>query len=237
MAARPNTLRTLEYGKRLVDNQLARLNEMIAMAEKVLVENKTLTPEDIAGYKACIAIGKKQITQFTKLAEIALPAVAPAPARKRGRPSKAELEQLASARGEKVAKASTVNAVKAKAAPTATAAAPVAPVAAEPKKRGRKPKAVEAVAAPVVAAPTEAPKKRGRPPKAKAETVTAAPVQAVAAPAEAPKKRGRPPKSAAVPAVNVATVATDAAPKRGPGRPKGSKNKVLNGQNAEVQPA
>lgn len=74
------------------------------------------------------------------------------------------------------------------------AAVPVpAPVVAEEKpKRGRKPKAAEAVAEPVVevAAEEAQPKKRGRKPKAVEQ---AAPAKA----ADAPKGRGRPPKAAA----------------------------------------
>lgn len=256
MAARPNTLRTLEYGKKLVDNQLSRVNDMIAMAEKVLADNKTLTPEDISGYKACIATGKKQITLLARLAEVQLPTVTVTTARKRGRPSKAELEQLAAARGEKPAKQPKAS----KAA--AVAAAVVAPVTA-PKKRGRKSKATiaaeAAAAAALAAAPV--PKKRGRPAKVKTEApVQAAPaaskvsqdppakrrgrpakvksdlpeaVEAVLS-AEAPKRAPRKPKSP-TPAINVAPITEGEPVKRGPGRPKGSKNKVtLNGQNAEV---
>lgn len=275
MAARPNTLRTLEYGKRLVDNQLQRLQEMIANAEKVIAENRTLTPEDIASYKACISLGKKQITLFEKLAAFELPDAPSAPPRKRGRPSKAELEALAADRGEKPA------APKAKAKPAkiaASAEAPkrrgrppkakldAAPVAADaPKRRGRPPKvksddadAVEAK----VAAP--APKRRGRPPKVKTdEVVEAAPKRRGRPPKatteqttetapqpkrrgrppkaetadkrpDAPvKRRGRPPKAAAGSTEQVETV-VEQPTKRGPGRPKGSKNKVLNGKNAEV---
>ncbi len=252
MAARPNTLRTLEYGQKLVANQLTRLNDMIAMAEKVLAENKTLTPGDIANYKACIATGRKQITQLTKLSEIPIPTAAPVAPRKRGRPSREELEQLAVARGEKkpakaAAPVATVTPIadapkkrgrKSKAEIAAAEAAALA--AAAPKRRGRPPKAqapVAVTAAPVAATPAEPAKKRGRPPKAK---VQAAPPVVITG--EAPKRRGRPPKAAvaveAAAQTQQVVEATDAPVKRGPGRPKGSKNKpVMNGQNTDVQAA
>ena len=257
MAARPNTLRTLEYGKKLVDNQLSRLNDMIAMAEKVLADNKTLTPEDISGYKACIATGKKQITLLARLAEISLPTVTVTTARKRGRPSKSELEQLAAARGEKPAKLLATAIKAAMAAPSILRT--VMPATPVPKKRGRKSKATIAAEA---AAP--APKKRGRPAKVKTETpdvvvhataskVVQGPitkkrgrpakvksdlpeaVEVVQSAADAPKRAPRKPKSP-TPAINVAPITEGEPVKRGPGRPKGSKNKaaLLNGQNAEV---
>ena len=266
MAARPNTLRTLEYGKKLVDNQLSRLNDMIAMAEKVLADNKTLTPEDISGYKACIATGKKQITLLARLAEISLPAVTVTTARKRGRPSKSELEQLAAARGEKPAKQPKLTKAELAAAQASIAATTAALAAVTPKKRGRKSKATiaaEAAAAAALAA-APAPKKRGRPAKVKTETpdvvvhVTASKVvqgpitkkrgrpakvksdlpeavEVVQSAADAPKRAPRKPKSP-TPAINVAPITEGEPVKRGPGRPKGSKNKVtlLNGQNAEV---
>lgn len=264
MAARPNTLRTLEYGKKLVDNQLSRLNDMIAMAEKVLADNKTLTPEDISGYKACIATGKKQITLLARLAEISLPTVTVTTARKRGRPSKSELEQLAAARGEKPAKQPKLTKAELAAATASIAATTTALAAVMPKKRGRKSKATiaaEAAAAAALAA-APAPKKRGRPAKVKTETpgeivhVTASKVvqgpitkkrgrpakvksdetvEVVQSAADAPKRAPRKPKSP-TPAINVAPITEGEPVKRGPGRPKGSKNKVtlLNGQNAEV---
>lgn len=264
MAARPNTLRTLEYGKKLVDNQLSRINDMIAMAEKVLADNKTLTPEDISGYKACIATGKKQITLLARLAEISLPTVTVTTARKRGRPSKSELEQLAAARGEKPAtKAKLLAAGILKAMTAPSILSTVMPATPVPKKRGRKSKATiaaEAEAAAVLAA-APAPKKRGRPAKVKTETPVAVvqttskvnqdppakkrgrpakvksdeTVEVVQSAADAPKRAPRKPKSP-TPAINVAPITEGEPVKRGPGRPKGSKNKVtlLNGQNTEV---
>jgi hypothetical protein len=261
MAARPNALRTLEYGKRLVDNQLKRLGEMILMADKVLQESKTLTADDVAGYKACISTAKKQVAILSKLTDIPLPNIAEAPARKRGRPSKSELTQLAVARGEKPAKL-IAKAIKAAMAapsilPTVMPATPV------PKKRGRKSNATiaaeAAAAAALAAAPV--PKKRGRPAKVKTETVeVSAPVaskvvqgppakkrgrpakvksdeavEVVQAATDAPKRATRKPKSA-TPAINVAPITEGEPVKRGPGRPKGSKNapKLLNGQHTEI---
>jgi hypothetical protein len=225
MAARPNALRTLEYGKRLVENHVKRLNEMLSMVTNALEENKTLTPEDIAGYKACVAAGKKQLTQFAKIAEIEVPAIKPPAPRRRGRPARAELEKLAAARGEKPAK-------RAKAA-AATASA------SEPKKRGRKPKAVAAPAKDATETIVP-PKRRGRPPKVQVAA-------SAAVPQDAPKKRGRKPKAlAAAPTVDSTELTTTPsavtithvegieAPKRR-GRPKGSKNKVsLNGHNTDI---
>ena len=73
-------------------------------------------------------------------------------------------------------------------------------VAAEPKKRGRKPKAAAEPAAEEAAAP----KKRGRKPKMIA-VADAAPAAPEASDAEAaPKKRGRKPKAAAEPAAPAA---------------------------------
>lgn len=241
MAARPNTLRTLEYGKKLIDNQLSRLNDMIAMAETVLSENKTLTPGDIAGYKACIATGRKQITLLTRLSDMGLPSVDVTTSRKRGRPSKAELEQLAAARGERVAKPVVASAPavlanapkkrgrKSKAAIAAEAAAAMVQQVNAPKRRGRPPKAQPVIEA---AEETKAPaKRRGRPPKVKSDAV----VEMVQSDTDTRKRVGRKPKPVA-PEINTAAIEEGAPVKRGPGRPKGSKNKVnvINGQNAEV---
>lgn len=217
MAARPNTLRTLDYGKRIADNQCKRLGETIAMAEKVIAENKTLTPADIASYKACISAAKKQIAVFSKLAEFVLPEATEPVARKRGRPSKGELEKLSAARGDK------------------KAVAPVTDISAAPKKRGRPPKAKDAAAVSAASTPDAAPKRRGRPPKVQSVPVAEVPVQQ--------KRRGRPPKAkadaVAVPAAIVVKPVVDSDSgidnqKKKPGRPKGSKNKVLNGKNAQI---
>jgi hypothetical protein len=254
MAARPNALRTLEYGKRLAENQIKRLDEMVKMTTSVLEENKTLTAADVAGYKACIAAANKQLVQLRKLDELPLPVIAETSPRKRGRPSQADLLSIAATHGKK-------GAVRAQAV-----AAPVAVVAA-PKKRGRKSKAeiaaAEALAAAMLAAATPVPKKRGRPAKAKTETVVAAtvnqgppakrrgrppkvksleteaddaPVEVVQSAADAPKRAPRKPKSV-TPEINVALIGESGEPaKRGPGRPKGSKNvpKMMNGQHAEI---
>jgi len=255
MAARPNALRTLEYGKRLAANQIKRLDEMVKMTTAVLEENKTLTGSDIAGYKACIAAANKQLTQYRKLDELQLPVIAEPSPRKRGRPSQSDLQAIAATHGKKGA------------ARTQALATPV--VITAPKKRGRKSKAeiaaIEAMAAAALAAATPVPKKRGRPAKVKTETVAAAPavnqgppakrrgrppkvkslepeadsdvsVEMVQSEADAPKRAPRKPKSV-TPEINVAPIGEDGEPvKRGPGRPKGSKNapKMLNGQHAEI---
>lgn len=258
MAARPNALRTLEYGKRLAANQIKRLDEMVKMTTAVLDENKTLTHSDVAGYKACIAAANKQLTQYRKLDELQLPVISEPSPRKRGRPSQADLDAIAATHGKKTA------------ARTQNVAAPLALIAgAAPKKRGRKSKATiaaEAAAAAALAA-MPVPKKRGRPPKAKtdniavtsAQTVDQGPpakrrgrppkaksldaensgdasVETVQSSADAPKRAPRKPKSV-TPEINVAPIAEGDEPvKRGPGRPKGSKNapKMLNGQHAEI---
>jgi hypothetical protein len=258
MAARPNALRTIEYGKRLASNQIKRLDEMVKMTTAVLEENKTLTASDIAGYKACISAANKQLTQFRKLDELTLPVIAEPSPRKRGRPSQADLQTIAATHGKKGATRAQV------------AAAPVVIVSA-PKKRGRKSKAeiaaIEAMAAAALAAATPVPKKRGRPAKVKTDAVTAAQaatvnqgppakrrgrppkvksteaetdsgatLETVQSAADAPKRAPRKPKSA-TPEINVAAIGEDGEPvKRGPGRPKGSKNisKSLNGQHSEI---
>lgn len=266
MAARPNALRTLEYGQRLVENQLNRLDEMVQMVDKVLQDNKTLTAKDVAAYKACTTAAKKQIGLFTKITEIPLPVIPEEPARKRGRPSQADLALIASTHGKKSANAA--NAVKVKA--VVAVAAPAVVAAAAPKKRGRKSNATiaaEAAAAEaLLAAATPAPKKRGRPAKAKSETKPEAVVTAAVVNQGPPaKRRGRPPKvireddepdasmaavqpeddepvritrkpKSVTPAFNVIAITEGDPVKRGPGRPKGSKNKptLMNGQNAEI---
>jgi hypothetical protein len=262
MAARPNALRTIEYGKRLATNQIKRLDEMVKITTAVLEENKTLTASDIAGYKACIATANKQLTQYRKLDELQLPVIAEPSPRKRGRPSQADLQTIAATHGKK-------GAVRAQVAAIAVPAV----IAGAPKKRGRKSKAeiaaAEALAAALLAAATPVPKKRGRPAKVKAEAITAASavtvnqgppakrrgrppkvksidteketdsgatMEVVQSAADAPKRAPRKPKSA-TPEVNVASIGEDGVPvKRGPGRPKGSKNisKTLNGQHAEI---
>ena len=226
------------------------------MADKVLQESKTLTADDVAGYKACISTAKKQVAILSKLTDIPMPAIAEAPARKRGRPSKSELTQLAVARGEKPAKL-IAKAIKAAMAapsilPTVMPATPV------PKKRGRKSNATIAAEAAAIAL-AAAPKKRGRPAKVKPAVVIAAPVskvnqdppakrrgrpakvksdafvEVVLSAVDAPKRAPRKPKSA-TPAINVAAITEGEPVKRGPGRPKGSKNapKLLNGQHTEI---
>jgi len=268
MAARPNALRTLEYGQRLVENQLNRLEEMVQMVDNVLQDNKTLTAKDVAGYKACTAAAKKQSVLFTKIMDIPLPVIPEEPARKRGRPSQADLALIASTHGKKGV---STNAVKTTvAATTATAAtAPKAVAADAPKKRGRKSNATiaaEAAAAEaLLVAATPVPKKRGRPAKAKSETKSEAVVAAPVVSQGLPKRRGRPPKiiredneqdetvvavqskddapirvtrkpKSVTPAFNVSAISEGEPVKRGPGRPKGSKNKpaLMNGQNAEI---
>lgn len=260
MAARPNALRTIEYGKRLATNQIKRLDEMVKMTTAVLEENKTLTASDIAGYKACIAAANKQLTQFRKLDELQLPVIAEPSPRKRGRPSQADLQTIAATHGKKgAARAHTAPVVaaalimgapkkrgrKSKATIAAEAAA-IAALAAMPvpKKRGRPAKAkTEAVAAAPAAAVNQGPpaKRRGRPPKVKSldaekETDSGATLEVVQSAADAPKRAPRKPKSV-TPEINVAAIGEDGEPvKRGPGRPKGSKNisKTLNGQHAEI---
>jgi len=258
MAARPNALRTLEYGKRLAANQIKRLDEMVKMTTAVLEENKTLTGSDIAGYKACIAAANKQLTQYRKLDELQLPVIAEPSPRKRGRPSQSDLQAIAATHGKKG---------------TAHVVAAPAAIAGAPKKRGRKSKAeiaaAEALAAAMLAAATPVPKKRGRPAKVKTEAIATAPaptvnqgppakrrgrppggknkstvtetdsdetVEVVQSAADAPKRAPRKPKSV-TPEINVASIGEDGEPvKRGPGRPKGSKNisKSLNGQHSEI---
>lgn len=243
MAARPNALRTLEYGKRLVENQIARLEEMINMTESVLAESKTLTGSDIAGYKACIATANKHLTQFRKINEIAIPDIAEPEPRKRGRPSQAELAAIASTRG-KPGKGAAVKPALTQAVVSPT----VAPVDG-PKKRGRKSKATleaEAAAAAMLAA-APVPKKRGRPAKVKTEAVQGTENVAVSGVDQGPaaKRRGRPPKQPVMdsgetlltsPAINTVGISETEPVKRGPGRPKGSKNapKLLNGQHTEI---
>ena len=204
MAARPNTLRTLEYGVRLAENHIKRLNEMIAMVERALDDNRLLTPEDINTYKQSIRAAKKQLTACTKLGEVEIPKGSTSTQRKtRGRPSKAELEGLAASRGEKPKRGRKPKAEVVEAAPKKRGRKPKAEaVEAAPKRRGRKPKAE---AAPVPEVPK---KKRGRPSKA-----DIAAREAAAALAAAPKRRGRPPK-----AKTVEASATTATPKRR-GRP------------------
>lgn len=205
MAARPNSQRTLEYGRRLAANHLERLAEMVEMTERALRENLLLSPEDVAGYKACLRTAKKQTAKFQQILDIDVPSVNTSTTRrKRGRPSKAELAVLEGARtGKPVRKAR-----KAKATPVAEAPAP--------KRRGRpKGSKNKTAAEPVVAV-----KRRGRPPGSKNKS------NATEAVAAAPKRRGRPKGSknktkaaSAAPAANV----TKTTRKRG--RPKGSKNK------------
>ena len=199
MAARPNSQRTLEYGHRLATNHLERLDEMMRMTQRAIDENRLLSADDIAGYKACLRAGKKQRTQFLKVLAVALPEVNTSTTRrKRGRPSNAELKALEAARASK-----TTRAPKAKAAVSVpTPKAEVAPPA--PKKRGRpkgtknKPKVV-AAAPETVVADTPVKRKRGRPKGSKNKPKSTNGASA-AATASAPVKRKR-------------------------GRPKGSKNK------------
>lgn len=186
MAARPNALRTLEYGQRLVSNHLSRLESMLDMVAVTLEENKTLTPADVAAYKACYAAGKKQLTQFRKIQEINLPDIPDTQPRRRGRPTRDELTKLAVARGEKRPVAQSVTTAVATAAP---------------KRRGRPPKNKPAEVVEVVEA--VAPKRRGRKPKS-AEAVATTPTAVASAHAgvasglgayaDVPvkKKRGRP---------------------------------------------
>jgi hypothetical protein len=208
MAARPNTVRTLDYGRRLAANHISRLNEMIEMATRVIDENQLLTPEDITRYHDCIKVGRKMSTLFGKVADLPIPNFdSSTPRRNRGRPSNAELATLQAMR----------EGTKKKGRPKKAVAE------AAPKKRGRPAKAkVET---------TETPKKRGRPPKVTAEATDAAPKRrgrppkAKTAPIEEtvqPKRRGRPPKVQAAP---------EAPPKKR-GRPKGSKNKVKSSNGA-----
>lgn len=251
MAARPNALRTLEYGKRLVENQIARLEEMINMTESVLAESKTLTGSDIAGYKACIATANKHLTQFRKINEIAIPDIAEPEPRKRGRPSQAELAAIASTRGKagKGTAAALISAAITKAMAQPSIISQLVTPVDGPKKRGRKSKATlaaEAAAAAVLAA-APVPKKRGRPAKVKADAVQSTENVAVSGVDQGPaaKRRGRPPKQPTTdseetlltsPAINTVGISETEPVKRGPGRPKGSKNapKLLNGQHTEI---
>ncbi len=116
MAARPNTRRTLEYGQRIASNQIGRLVEMISMAEFVISTNHLLTPKDVQAYKTCVATGKKQLDFFRRIARIKVPSVNTATARrrKRGRPSNAEITELAAARNGKVTKRKARKATKGK---------------------------------------------------------------------------------------------------------------------------
>lgn len=172
MAARPNAYRTLEYGQRLVTNHVSRLEAMLEMINTAIYENKTLTPEDVARYRAYQAVGKKQLTQFSKIMDMDIPVYRDSEPRKRGRPSQAELEQLERARSGK--RATKKIAARGRKAQEKEATAP--------KRRGRPPKAK--AAAPIVATP---PKKRGRKPKA---LVNSPAIDADVVPA--PKRRGRP---------------------------------------------
>jgi hypothetical protein len=212
MAARPNTLRTLEYGVRIAVNHTTRLNDMVSMAERALQDNQLLTPEDISVYKQSIRIAKKQLTLCAKLAELAIPTGSTSSKRKtRGRPSKAELESLATARGEKVAKAKPA-APKPRKPRAQAKAAPV--VEAAPKKKRGRPSKADIAARETLAAAEQAPKKkRGRPSKA-----DIAAREILAAAEQAPKKR-RTRKATAAPV-------TADAPKRKPGRPRKNTNSV-----------
>lgn len=153
MAARPNSRRTLEYGHRIAGKHIQRLEDMILMTEKALAENKLLTPAEVQAYKECVKHARKQVTLFQKVETLGVPAVDTATVRrKRGRPSKAELEALGVVKPAKAPKAAkqpkAVKAPKAAKAPKAKATK-TAPVEA-PKRRGRpkgsknKPKALAA---------------------------------------------------------------------------------------------
>jgi len=181
MAARPNAYRTLEYGQRLVTNHVGRLETMLEMINTAISENKTLTPEDVARYRAYQAVGKKQLTQFSKIMDMDIPVYRDSEPRKRGRPSQAELEQLERARsGKRATKqvAARGHKVPEKDAPKRRGRPPKAKaeasiIAAPPKKRGRKPKAF--VNSPAINADVmPAPKKRGRPKGSKNKTTLAA---------------------------------------------------------------
>lgn len=181
MAARPNSKRTLEYGVRLATNHLARLDDMIEMSQRALDENRLLTPEDVYAYKQCIRAGKKQATQFRKILQIAIPDVDTATTRrKRGRPSKEELEELAEAR-EEAPKAKPKRRRRRKAAAATEEEAPTPPK----RKRGR-PKGSK----------NKTKRKPGRPKgsknKPKTDTATAATAEAPATEAPKRRRRGRP---------------------------------------------
>ncbi len=216
MAARPNALRTLAYGRRLAENHLIRLREMIAMTENALQLNKTLTADDVAGYRACIIMGKNQIKKFEDIAGGQLPAVDLTTKRGRGRPSDQEYEQLAVSRQVPNVQ---VQAAPRRGRPPKNEAPPIQAIApaistpeAQPKRRGRPPKNPQPVAQVQQPVPVATPKRRGRPPKNPQVVELQAPeVQQVAQ----PKRRGRPPKNAQQ---VIPQVIQEAAPKRR-GRP------------------
>lgn len=206
MAARPNTVKSLQVGQQLAENQVKRLGETIAKASGVLENNPKLTVDEVGEYKAAIRAGKKMITAFERVAKIDVPngksnGVTAAP-KKRGRPSKAKVE------------AAPEEPQKKRGRPRKVQPEVEAVTASAPKKRGRPRKVQPEAEAPVV---SQGPKRRGRPPKAKVE----------AAPAEAPKaKRGRPKGSKNnVQAVEAVTEVVEADTPKKRGRPKGSKNK------------
>lgn len=94
MAARPNTLKTLKYGKRIAENHIERIHEMIRMAEDAIAYNQLLTSKDVDAYKACIKTGKVQLRHYERIAQLELPVVKTARKRRRGRPTKADLRRL-----------------------------------------------------------------------------------------------------------------------------------------------
>jgi hypothetical protein len=213
MAARPNSLRTLEYGVRLASNHLDRLEEMIEMTERALEHNRLLSPEEHKGYKTCVQVAKKQRAQFRKVLEIELPDVdTTTTRRKRGRPSNAELEALHAARSGTPVKAKKPKLSTKKQSKTAEATETPVPR----KRRGRPKKvAVETVTETMETADTPVPRKRrGRPKKVKAVVETAVASTETPVPR---KRRGR--------KKTVATATTETAPRKR-GRPKGSKNKA-----------
>lgn len=94
MAARPNTLRTLQYGKRIAENHIERIHEMIRMAEDAIANNALLSAKDVQAYKACVKTGKVQLRHYERIAQLELPVVKTARKRRRGRPTKAALRRL-----------------------------------------------------------------------------------------------------------------------------------------------
>ena len=163
MAARPNTVRTLNYGTTLAETHVERLLGAVSMAEYAIETNKLLTNDEIAAYKEAIALCKKQSALFSKIVDLDIPRnLIPATRRRPGRPSAKELEKIETAR--KGGKRGTKTAAK-PSAPKTTAKVEAAVASSEPKRRGRPPKA----AAQNAESSAAAPKRRGRPPKAKQE--------------------------------------------------------------------
>lgn len=196
MAARPNPTKSLEYGKRLAENHIERLNDTLQKLEN----NIGLSAEENTLYKQSARTAKKMITAFTKVAGLDIPVLAAAPAatngaatngaapKRRGRPPKAKVEAVQP----------TVEVVK--------------------KKRGRPPKVKTAEVA-VAAEPVK--KKRGRPPKVKTAEVAATPEEPAKRKRGRPKGSTNKSKNGAIDTIGEVVVA---APKKR-GRPKGSKNK------------